>query len=342
MNEWMFVVALVLGVPIALAIWLIGRAVQVGRRLEELSHRLTELEKEVFRRKPEPESERPPEPASAPGPSSTLPTLADVVQKRREATPVGPPELPAAAKPGDIPIAPPPRLGAVPPPMPEPVVASVPPPIGAAPDPAKQAPKEIIPTINWEQFMGVKLFAWAGGLALFLGVALFVKYSFDNNLVPPELRVALGFLAGLGLLVGGVLLSSKEYPALSQTLCATGVLILYAVTFACRSIYHFQFFGAIPTFLLMVLITTTAFLLAIRLNAQVVAILGMLGGFLTPILLSTGQDNPLGLFGYIAILDIGLILVSLHHRWNFLAAQPHCINAVRLGGQVFRGGKILR
>ena len=70
----------------------------------------------------------------------------------------------------------------------------------------------------------------------------------------------------------------------------------------------------------MALITATAFLLAVRLNALVVAILGMLGGFLTPILLSTGQDNPLGLFGYIAILDAGLIFVALNKRWHFLTA----------------------
>jgi hypothetical protein len=70
----------------------------------------------------------------------------------------------------------------------------------------------------------------------------------------------------------------------------------------------------------MSLITVTAFLLAVRLNALVVAVLGMLGGFLTPILLSTGQDNPLGLFGYLAILDAGLIFVALNKRWDFLAA----------------------
>ncbi len=167
--------------------------------------------------------------------------------------------------------------------------------------------------------MGVKGFAWVGGLALFLGIAFFVKYSFDNNYISPQLRVAIGFLAGLGLLVGGVVMSRKNFPALSQTLCATGVVVLYAVTFACRSIYHFDFFGPVPTFLLMSLITVTAFLLAVRLDALVVAILGILGGFLTPILLSTGQDNPLGLFGYIAILDAGLILVALNKRWNFLA-----------------------
>ena len=127
--------------------------------------------------------------------------------------------------------------------------------------------------------MGVKGFAWVGGLALFLGVAFFVKYSFDNNLIPPQLRVAIGFLTGLALLVGGVVMSRKHSRHLSQTLCATGVVILYSVTFACRSIYHFDFFGPIPTFLLMALITTTAFFLAVRLNALVVAILGMLGGF---------------------------------------------------------------
>src|SRR4029434_4234516 len=98
--------------------------------------------------------------------------------------------------------------------------------------------------------------------------------------------------------------------------CATGILILYAVTFACRAFFHFPFFGLIPTFALMVLITTAAFLLAVRMNALVVAVLGIAGGFLTPVLLSTGQDNPLGLFGYIALLDIGLLAVARRKDWT--------------------------
>ena len=168
--------------------------------------------------------------------------------------------------------------------------------------------------------MGVKLFAWLGGLALFLAVSFFVKYSFEHDLIPPAVRVALGFLVGAGLVAGGVLLSRRAYQVTAQTLCATGVVILYAVTFACRSIYHFDFFGVLPTFALMALITTAAFLLAVRLEAQVVAVLGMLGGFLTPVLLSTGVDNPFGLFGYIALLDVGLIAVALHRRWHHLTA----------------------
>src|SRR5947208_300057 len=166
--------------------------------------------------------------------------------------------------------------------------------------------------------MGAKLFAWIGGLALFLGVAFFVKYSFEHNLIPPELRVAIGFVVGLSLLVGGVLLKREENAVTAQTLCATGILVLYTVTFACRSYYHFAFFGLIPTLLLMTLITAVAFLLAVRLSAIVVAILGLAGGFLTPVLLSTGQDHPLGLFVYIALLDIGLLALAQRQGWNGL------------------------
>src|SRR5437868_1516443 len=201
------------------------------------------------------------------------------------------------------------RKESVPPPIPERFVQATVPQIAA---PAR-------PPINWEQFMGAKLFAWIGGLALFLGVAFFVKYSFEHNLIPPELRVAIGFVIGVSLLIGGLLLKRKENAVTAQTLCATGTLVLYAVTFACRSYYHFSFFGLIPTFLLMTLITAVAFLLAVRLNAILVAVLGIAGGFLTPVLLSTGQDNPLGLFGYIALLDIALLALAQRQRWNSLA-----------------------
>ena len=174
------------------------------------------------------------------------------------------------------------------------------------------------PAINWEQFMGAKLFAWLGGLALLLGVAFFVKYSFDHGWVSPELRVAMGFVLGAGLIVGGVRLTTKGYTTPAQTLVGAGVVSLYIVTFACNSIYKFEFFGPVPTFLLMTLITATAFILAGRLKAQVVAILGILGGFLTPILINTGVDNPPGLFGYIALLAAGLVAVVLATGWHYL------------------------
>jgi len=183
--------------------------------------------------------------------------------------------------------------------------------------------------------MGVRLFAWLGGLAAFFGIALLVKLSFENNWFPIEYRMALGFLTGVGLLVGGVIMRRREYSVSSQTLCATGVLILYAVTYACHGIYHFAFFGTLPTFGLMILITAVAFLLAVRLGAQVVAILGLLGGFLTPILLSTGQDNPGGLFGYVALLDAGLIAVALYRGWYYMIPlAAGCTLAMQVGWEI--------
>ena len=173
--------------------------------------------------------------------------------------------------------------------------------------------------IDWEQFMGVKLLAWLGGLAFFLGMAYGVRYSFEHGWISPALRVTLGFVTGTGLVAGGVAMRRKAYEVMSQTLCATGAVTLYAVTFACHAVYHFPAFGTGVTFLAMALITGVAFLLAVRMEAKVIALLGMLGGFLTPLILSTGQDNPVGLFGYIALLDVGLLAVALHRRWHFLA-----------------------
>src|SRR5881392_2360919 len=219
--------------------------------------------------------------------------------------------------------APQPRVEAVPTMIPAPVVSTATPQPPSIPrellgPTAPQIPQPSKPPIDWEQFMGAKLFAWIGGLALFLGIAFFVKYSFEHNLISPELRIAIGFVVGASLVVGGLLLKRKENAVTAQTLCATGILVLYAVTFACRAYYHFAFFGLIPTFLLMMLITAVAFLLSVRLKAIIVAVLGIAGGFLTPILLSTNQDNPLGLFGYIALLDIGLLALALRQRWNAL------------------------
>ncbi len=323
-----FVVLLVLAL-LALPVIAIAAFVRAGRAREltqNLAARVNALERELrelrrgyagYQR----DREAAPAQAPEPPPASVIPKEPpprDWIAEELRAAPATPaPAVPAKTPPPMTDwTAPKP-----PPPLPEPI----------APAPThKPAPADITPprrtparreisAINWEQFMGAKLFAWIGGLALFLGVAFFVKYSFEHNLIPPEVRVAIGFALGLGLLIGGVAMKRKAYAVTAQTLCSTGVLILYASTFACHGFYHFAFFGPVPTFLLMALITAVAFLLAVRLDAPVVAVLGMLGGFLTPILLSTGEDRPLALFGYIALLDAGVLAVALHRRWNYLA-----------------------
>ncbi len=175
------VVLVILGIPIALAIWLIVRAVSAGNRIEELSRRVGTLEMETLRLRQEREGEMAKSTEVVPQPKPVAPI---------QIAPQKPIIIPQSIVSPEIPqtVAPPPIPQEL---KPEPqIVSESIPPFAAAPESSgRPAPK-----INWEQFMGVKGFAWVGGLALFLGVAFFVKYSFDNNLVPPELRVAIGFL----------------------------------------------------------------------------------------------------------------------------------------------------
>jgi len=316
MEGLLILIPLALIAVVVVFVWMVARTVSNGQQLDALRGLVDMLLADVSRLKERLamlETAKPPPPAEAQPPVVT--TQPSVIATT---TPVAP--LPATPPPPMRTIAP------LPPPF-DTARSIVPPVVPAQPAaiPAirpvptlapRIAPRR--PAINWEQFMGVKLFAWIGGFALFLAVAFFVKYSFDNNLVPRELRVAMGFVTGIGLLVGGVLLRRKAYLVTSQTLCATGVVILYAASFAAHG--H-QLVGGGPAFLLMSLVTVVAFMIAGRLDAQVVAILGLVGGFLTPPLLSTGEDNPLGLFGYVALLDIGLVATALKRRWHYLVAM---------------------
>jgi uncharacterized membrane protein len=200
------------------------------------------------------------------------------------------------------------------PPIPEPALpkpAGPPPPVAPPPP-----PRPARAAIDWEAFFGVKLFAWIGGFVLFLGIVFLVKYSFENNLITPAMRVVIGTVVGLALIVTGWLTATRRYRVSGQSLCATGVLVLYGNIFAAHVFYGL--IELVPAFASMAIVTGAAFFLAVRMNAQVIVILGLLGGFLTPVLLSTGVDNPTALFGYIAVLNIGIAAVALRKRWDYL------------------------
>ena len=103
----------------------------------------------------------------------------------------------------------------------------------------------------------MKLFAWLGGFVLLLGVVLLVKYSFENNLITPAMRVVIGAVIGLGLLSAGWLTGRRNYRVPGQSLCATGVLVLYADIFGAH-----EFYGLISlmlAFVLMSAVTVAAF-----------------------------------------------------------------------------------
>lgn len=206
------------------------------------------------------------------------------------------------------------------------------------PPPSQSFQRPAAPRVDLEQFMGAKLFAWIGGLALFLGVLFFVKLSFERGWVSPAMRVTTGLLGGLGLMLGGMLTHRRRrYAVLGQTLCATGVVMLYGVAFAAHALYQLGPFASPAfTFAVMSVVTAAAFVLAVRMQARVVAVLGMLGGFLTPPLCSTGQDQALALFSYIALLDAGVLAVVRHRRWLFLAPLAALGTVLMQLGWLFR------
>jgi uncharacterized membrane protein len=160
------------------------------------------------------------------------------------------------------------------------------------------------------------MFAWLGGLALFLGVVFLVKYSFENSLITPLGRVLIGLVVGLVPLATGWWLARGRYRTTAQSLCATGIVILYADICAAHSFY--QLISLTTAFIAMSAVTLGSFLLAVNLSAQVVVILGLLGGFLTPVLLPSGADNAPVLFLYIALLDLGVAAVAVRKRWFYL------------------------
>ncbi len=92
--------------------------------------------------------------------------------------------------------------------------------------------------------------------------------------------------------------------------------MLYADIFGAHSFYDLV---SLPTaFALMSVVTIAAFFLAVRLDAQVVVVLGLVGGFVTPPLLTESPDNPLRLFSYVALLNAGIAAVAMRKRWDYL------------------------
>lgn len=170
------------------------------------------------------------------------------------------------------------------------------------------------PAFDWEALLGVRGAAWLGAIAFVIAASLFLKYAFDNDLITPTMQVALIILSGIGMLVGSEFGLRKGYAVTANALCGAGVAVLYAGFFAAYGVYHLV--PMLPTFALMAMVTVVACLLAVRHDAMFIAILGLLGGFATPIVLGTNEDRPIGLFSYILLLDVGLLWVAVRKQWN--------------------------
>lgn len=176
-------------------------------------------------------------------------------------------------------------------------------------------------TVDWEQFTGVKLFAWLGGVALFIAFGFFVKVSIDRNWIPPAMRLAISALIGVGLMIGAGFFAKEKYRVMRHTLTAAGIGVLYSVVFAAT--LYYTYLTKPLGFGMLVLITITAFVLALFHNSRAVAVLGAVGAYATPVMVSTGQDNLALLLAYLVIVNFGLFMVAarlVFHGLLFVAA----------------------
>lgn len=155
-----------------------------------------------------------------------------------------------------------------------------------------------------------------GVVLVVLGIGYFLKYSFDQNWIGPAGRVALSYLAGIVLLGLGDGFRRKKFDVFGLFIIGGGIATLYFSSYAGFQIY--QLFSQTIAFGLMILVTILASTLAVFYNNKGLAVLGLIGGFVTPAVLSTGQDNQVALMTYASILNLGILGIALFKRWNFL------------------------
>lgn len=153
----------------------------------------------------------------------------------------------------------------------------------------------------------------AGIVAVLVGLSYFLKFAFENNWIGPATQVIIGIVAGLAVLFWSERFRQKGYPGFAYSLKAVAFGALYLSLWAGSQYYHL-----VPpsvTFFGMVMVTLTAIALSLRQNSELLAAFAMAGGFLTPVLVSTGQNRELALFCYVALLDLGMAWLVALKRW---------------------------
>jgi uncharacterized membrane protein len=180
-----------------------------------------------------------------------------------------------------------------------------------------------------EARIGGNWFNRIGVLAIVIGVGFFFKTAYDRDWIKPEGWVAIGLAAGIAFLLGGAK-TRRKYESYAYGLIACGISILYLSIFA--AFHLWQLVGQPVAFVSMAAVTATAALLSARYNALPIALLGLIGGFITPILLSTGHDNQRGLFGYITLLDLGILALAYSKQWRSLNYLAFCGTVAMLIG----------
>ncbi|HEU4507981.1 MAG TPA: DUF2339 domain-containing protein [Pyrinomonadaceae bacterium] len=208
---------------------------------------------------------------------------------------------------------------APPPPEPAPEVKPEPgPPTVVRPTPEPpppQPPPTPPPSLNAfeiESIIGRRWVGWVAiGLILF-ATAFFMKYAFDNRWIGEVGRVATGVTFGIAMSLAGFRYRKKGWRVFSQILTAGGIVLLYLSTYAAFGYYHLV--GQKTAFFFLAVLIAEAAAIALIYNAPAIAIMALIGGFLTPVLLHSGRDQYRSFFTYLIALDIGALALLKHWR----------------------------
>jgi hypothetical protein len=165
------------------------------------------------------------------------------------------------------------------------------------------------PSTALEEKIALVWFTRAGALAVLLGAAYFLKYAIDNAWLGPWGRVAMSSLSGVAALGAGEALRARTRAAWIHALQGAGLALLFLAAFGSHALYHLVPAGA--AFAAVAAVALVGGALAVRHRAELLLGLAVAGGFLAPVFLSTGEDRALALFGYLLVLGVAALAVSV-------------------------------
>jgi len=151
---------------------------------------------------------------------------------------------------------------------------------------------------------------------LLLGAAFLFKYGVDNDWFGPATRVAMGIAAAAISLLAGDRVWRRGQTVFAQGIIGLGLALLYLSIYAAAVLY--QLVPSSLAFVAMSAVTGGAMGLAVLYNSQAIAVLALAGGYLTPPALSTGEDHPWILFGYVFLLNLPSLLLARMRQWKAL------------------------
>lgn len=190
------------------------------------------------------------------------------------------------------------------------------------------------PRLVWENFIGLRLIHLVGIIVLVIGLSIGVKYAIDQELISPVTRIALAYSAGVLLYLLSLRLK-KEYLIFSAILFSGVMASVYFTTYAAT--VYYQMLPNTLAFLMMVGFTAFTVVQASAYNRQEIALLGMVGAYGIPFLISRNSDQAELFFLYILIIDGGVLYLSYRKSWKMVGRIALLITwALFLGWSMMR------